>query len=478
MGKLMDSVKITDARPNLKYILFITFSAALGGFLFGYDTAVISGTTDFLQERFELTSIQLGWAAASALIGCIIGSASAGWFSDRYGRKKILMAAAVLYTVSAVASALAQNLIQLSIARIIGGIGVGSASLLSPLYIAEISPEKIRGRLVTLVQFSILIGMIVVYYVNARIAASGNTAWNVQVGWRWMFGSEAFPAVLFLGVLFFIPETPRWLLKQGFASKGKSVLQRIGGTHYAQHESALIQEALKHEEGNFLEMFQRRYVSVLIIGIGLAVLCQATGINVIMYYAPRIFVSAGLDRTSAMYQTILIGLIQFLFTCVAFYLVDKMGRKICLLISVTGMGLSLAALGIAYGQQEIHGVFLLVCVLSYVASFAIGMGAVPWIVISEIYPNRLRGRAMSLAIFFIWFTNFWVSQLFPYMLDTMRENVFWFYAAMCAITFVFVWKIIPETKGKSLEQIEHELLGIRTKPKPETSRKSQPSTLK
>ncbi len=456
----MELTQPMDDRQNTKYILFLTSVAALGGFLFGYDTAVISGTTDFLQERFGLSDFELGWACASALIGCIIGSAAAGYFSDRFGRRKILIVAAILYTISAIGSAIPLNLTQLSIARIIGGVGVGAASLLSPLYIAEIAPEKIRGRLVTLVQFAILTGMIVVYYVNSKIAAAGSLEWNVQAGWRWMFGSETLPAVLFWAILYFVPETPRWLIKQGLVDQGMAVLTRIGGITNAQHELQSIQETLRHEQGNFAELFQRRYARVLVIGIGLAILCQATGINIIMYYAPRIFVSAGLDRTSAMTQTILVGLTQFVFTCLAFRMVDGMGRKICLLLSVSGMGISLFALGGAYRQEEIHGIFLLICVLGYVSSFAVGMGAVPWILLSEIYPTRLRGRAMSLAIFFIWFTNFWVSQLFPLMLKTMRENVFWFYAGMCVVTFVFVWKVIPETRGKSLEQIEHELLGI------------------
>ncbi len=456
----MNTIAPNRDRQNTRYLVFLTAVASLGGFLFGYDTAVISGTTDFLQERFQLTDLELGWAAASALVGCILGSAGAGYFSDRFGRRKALILAAVLYTVSGLGSAIPQNLTQLSIARIIGGIGVGAASVLSPLYIAEIAPEKIRGRLVTLVQIAILTGMIVVYFVNAQIAAAGDTQWNVQAGWRWMLGSETFPAILFWAALYFVPETPRWLIKQGFLDRGLAVLTRIGGPSHAQTELTAIRETLTHEQGRFQELFQPRYTRVLIIGIGLSILCQATGINVIMYYAPRIFVSAGLDRTSAMTQTVLIGLTQFVFTCLAFRMVDGMGRKICLLLSVAGMGLALFALGGAYRQENIHGIILLICVLGYVASFAIGMGAVPWIILSEIYPTRLRGRAMSLAIFFIWFTNFWVSQLFPLMLKTMRENVFWLYAAVCVLTFFFIWRIIPETKGKSLEQIEHELLGI------------------
>lgn len=456
----MEIMQENKDRQNTKYLIFLTSVAALGGFLFGYDTAVISGTTDFLQERFQLTELELGWACASALVGCIIGSATAGYFSDRFGRRKMLIVAAVLYTISGIGSAIPLNLTQLSIARIIGGLGVGAASLLSPLYIAEIAPEKIRGRLVTLVQFAILIGMIVVYYVNSKIAAAGNPEWNVQAGWRWMFGSTTLPALLFWVAMYFVPETPRWLIKQGMVDRGLAVLSRIGGPTHARKELNSIQETLRYEQGNFTELFQRRYVRVLIVGIGLAILCQATGINVIMYYAPRIFVSAGLDRASAMTQTILVGLTQFVFTCIAFRMVDGMGRKICLMLSVGGMGIALFALGGAYRQEQVHGVFLLICVLGYVASFALGMGAVPWVILSEIYPTRLRGRAMSLAIFFIWFTNFWVSQFFPQMLKTMRENVFWFYAGMCVLTFLFVWRVIPETKGKTLEQIEHELLGL------------------
>ncbi len=451
--------KIDSAKLNVRYLIFLTLVAALGGFLFGYDTAVISGATDFLQERFQLSDLKLGWATGSALIGCIIGSALAGSYSDRFGRRNGLIVAAILYSVSAIGSAIPQNLIQLSIARIIGGIGVGAASLLSPLYIAEIAPEKIRGRLVTLVQFAILIGMIVVYFVNARIAAAGDTAWNVSLGWRWMFGSETLPALLFGFALMFVPETPRWLIKQGRVSQGTEILQRIGGPGHAHNELHAIQNAVEHEQGDFRELFRRRYIPPLIIGIGLAILCQATGINVVMYYAPRIFVSAGLDRSAAMSQTVLIGLTQLVCTCVSFRLVDGMGRKYCLLLSSAGMALALGALGIAYGWDQCPNLVLLLCVLAYVGSFALGMGAVPWVILSEIYPTRLRGRAMSLAIFFIWFTNYWVSQLFPHLLKTMGNNVFWIFTAMCVIAFLFAWRIIPETKGKTLEQIEHEMLG-------------------
>jgi sugar porter (SP) family MFS transporter len=339
----------------------------------------------------------------------------------------MLQISALLFAVSAMTSAIPQNVTQLSIARIIGGVGVGAASLLSPLYIAEISPEKIRGRLVTMNQFAIVFGMIIVYIVNAWIAGRGHMQWNIEYGWRYMFGSETLPAVLFFVLLFFVPESPRSLLKQGLDEKGVEVLRRIGGSGYALKEYGMIQEAIKSKQGRFSELFQRRYLRVLVVGIGLAVICQATGINIIMYYAPRIFSSAGLDAVTAFNHTILIGMVHVPFTFVAFSLVDKVGRKICLLLASSGMGVSLLVMGAVFKAESANGIWLLACVLMYVASFAMGMGAIVWVVFSEIYPTRLRGRAMSIAVFFVWVTNYAVAQFFPWMLSRMGNLVFWFY---------------------------------------------------
>jgi len=440
------------------FVIFCTLVATLGGLLFGYDTGVISGTTEFLQNYFSLNELQLGWICSSALIGCIFGSVSSGWFSDKFGRRRMLIVCAVLFAVSAVWSAMPRSASDLVIARIIGGLAVGAASLLSPLYIAEISPEKYRGRLVTLNQFAIVFGFVVVYYVNSRIANVGDEAWNINQGWRWMFGSETIPAAILFLMLFMVPESPRWLLKQGREKEGLGVLIRIGGRAHAETELRAIEDTLEETTGRFVDLIKKRYIRVLIVGMGLAFFGQVTGINVIMYYAPRIFKESGLDTAIAIHQTLLIGIVQFVFTIGCYWLVDRCGRKVCLLSAAVGMGLSMLLLGFAFRAGDAEGPWVLVWVLSYVASFALGMGALPWVLMSEIYPTRLRGRAMSIAVVCVWLTNYFVSLLFPWMLKTMGENVFWFYATMCIFAFLFILGVVPETKGKTLEQIEHELM--------------------
>ncbi len=434
------------------YVVLLTLVAALGGLLFGYDTAVVSGAIGFLQVHFGLDEIWKGWAASCALVGCMIGASIAGTLSDRLGRKKALLLAAVLFGVSAVGAAIPRSLTEFVLARILTGIGVGMASMLSPLYIAEVSPARIRGRLVSVNQFAIVSGIMIVYFVNALVASLGDDPWNEQYGWRWMFASGAFPAVVFLALLCVVPESPRWLTKQGQVDRARAVLTRLGGPGHAAAEIAEIQEAIAHEGGSLRQVFQPGMRVALLIGVGLAILQQVTGINTVLYYGPEIFKRAGLGTMAALGQNVLVGVVNMAFTVIAIWVVDRLGRKPLLLLGSAGMGASLVLL--TASLEWFGGSWVLLSALAYVAFFAVALGPVVWVVIAEIFPTRIRGRAMSVATLCLWVSCFLVSQFFPYILDKLGGYTFLIYAAMCAVSFLFVLWLVPETKGKSLEEIE------------------------
>jgi len=441
--------------PGVRYVYLIAFVATLGGLLFGYDTGVIGGCTVFLVKRFELTPDLEGWATSCALVGCIIGAGCAGALSDWLGRKKVLLLAAVLFAVSAVGSALPRTLSQLVVARIIGGLGVGAASMLSPLYISEVAPANIRGRLVSLNQLAIVSGFLVVFCANAWIQTLGDEAWNVASGWRWMFGSEMLPAAVFMVLLMLVPESPRWLAKQGRYDEARGVLARIVGPERARAEVDEVRAAIAQEQGNLRQLFGPGLRIALVIGLALAVLQQITGINSILYYGPRIFKSAGFETNTAFLQTVLVGAVNVTFTLVAIATVDKIGRKTLLLFGATGMGVFMVLLGLAFHVESLGGPWLLVFVLGYIACFALSVGPVVWVVISEIFPTRIRGRAMAISTVFLWCGCFLVSQTFP-MLEAWLGNgrTFFCYGAMCVVMVLFVWRVLPETKGKTLEEIE------------------------
>lgn len=442
------------------YLFTLTSVAALGGLLFGYDTAVISGAIGYLSDYFGLDAPMRGWAASSALIGCIVGACFAGALSDWLGRKKVLLLSAVLFTISAVLSGVPQNVAQFAVARIIGGLGVGAASMLSPLYIAEVAPASVRGRLVSLNQLTIVGGMLVVYFVNALIARFGMTVggedWNVGYGWRWMFVSETLPALLFFLFLLFVPESPRWLVKNNRRQEALATLVRVNGVGRATAEVDEIAEAVAREESSVWQLFQPGLRVALFVGVSLAILQQVTGINVVLYYAPEIFKSVGRAADSAIYQTVIVGIVNVSFTLVAIWIVDRVGRKLLLLAASAGMGISLAALGLAFRFQQFEGVLVLCLVLAYVASFAVAMGPVVWVVLSEIFPTRVRGAAMSIATVCLWISCYAVSQTFPWLLETFSGNSFFLYAAMCVICFFFVWRFVPHTEGRTLEEIEQQ----------------------
>ena len=445
---------------SIRYVCLLASVAALGGLLFGYDTAVIAGAIDYLETRFELSKFLKGWGVASVLVGCMIGAALAGTLSDRFGRKRMLLLSAVLFAVSAIGSAVPRTFWQFIIARMAGGFGVGAASMLSPLYIAEAAPPRIRGRLVSLNQIAIISGMLVISVVNWMIASPDNESWNVAIGWRWMFGSEILPAMLFLVLLFLVPESPRWLTKQGRESEALAILTRVGGSQRAQLEMEEIKDAVAHEGGSIRELFRPGIRAAVLIAVVLAVLQQVTGINVVLYYAPTIFKSAGVEMTAtrALLQTVALHGVNLLLTLVAIWLVDRVGRKPLLLITSAAMGVSLLLLGRAF-YLELSPEWIFAFTLAYVGSFAVAMGPVVWVVLSEIFPTRIRGRAMGVATVCLWVACFAVSQTVPLMFKHLgHASTFWIYAAMCVVSFVFVARYIPETKGKTLEEIEQSWL--------------------
>ena len=458
------------------YLLKLTLVATLGGLLFGYDTAVISGTVSSLDSFFvtpfglseAAANSRLGILVSSALIGCIIGGISGGFISRKFGRKKGLILAALLFLLSAIGSAMPELFMKpigsgdhtfiyvFIVYRIIGGIGVGLASMLSPLYIAEIAPAKIRGKLVSLNQFAIILGMLVVYFVNYYIARQGDDLWLNTVGWRWMFASEVFPAGIFLMLLFFVPDTPRSLVLQSQSEKALEVLTKINGVEEAKKILAEIQDTVVSHSGKLFSFG----ITVIVIGILLSVFQQFVGINVVLYYAPEIFKSMGSETDSALLQTIIVGTVNLLFTVVAIMIVDKLGRKPLMMIGALGMALSMLALGATFFLESM-GIAALIFMLIYVASFAISWGPVTWVLLSEIFPNKIRGRAMALAVAIQWIANYLVSWTFPmmdknsYLLETFNHGfAYWIYGFMALLAMLFVWKFVPETKGMTLEEME------------------------
>lgn len=444
----------TPDTTNMRTVYLLTAVAALGGLLFGYDTAVISGAIGFLKIKFQLSAAMTGWAASSAIIGCIFGAMFAGWASDRFGRKKVLLLTAILFAVSAIGAAFPSNLMQFAVFRFIGGLGIGAASMVSPLYITELAPAAIRGKLVSYYQLAIVIGILVIFFINTLIQGMGDEAWNVEYGWRLMMASGVFPAALFLIALFFVPESPRWLTKEGREDEALDILSSINGAAKAGEILREVKSTLHEEQGTLGELFTGRFRKAILVGIVLCVFSQVQGINAIMYYAPEIFKSIGTGTESAFQQTVIIGIINTLFTFVAINWVDKWGRKTLLLWGGAGMALSLFMVGLAF-HFGWTGYGLLLFILMYIACFAASYGPVTWVVISEIFPIKMRGVAMSVATFALWVAVYIVTQMFPILLESAGPApTFWIFGTMSLLAFFFVWSQVPETKGRTLEEIE------------------------
>jgi len=442
--------------PNIKFVSLISIIAAIGGLLFGFDTAVVSGAIGFLETHFSLNDFQVGWAVSSLIVGAVIGAGFAGVLSEKFGRKKMLLFAAILFILGSLGSAIPETFNLYIISRILGGIGIGITSTLCPLYNAEIAPTKYRGRLVALNQLATVTGIFLVYFVNLWITSSGDEAWGITTAWRWMFGVGIIPGVIFFVLLFFVPESPRWLMKKGRTEEALKVLNKVHGPTLAKQESIEIAKSFDHKSGGFKDIFGSPILkTALFVGVVLAVLQQVTGINAVMYYAPEIFKQAGAGQNAALIQTILVGLVNFIFTILSIRLIDKLGRKTLLMIGSAGMAISLIVIAICFQAGANNGYLLLAFILIYVASFAISLGAVVWVMIAEMFPNHIRGLATAIAAMSLWIADFVVSQSFPSLLSSIgTAATFAIYAVMAIFTFFFSWKKIPETKDVPLEEIE------------------------
>ncbi|MFC1538080.1 sugar porter family MFS transporter [Candidatus Latescibacterota bacterium] len=445
-GKI--SINKPDSGSNV-YAYFISFVAAVGGLLFGFDTGVISGAIPFVIDHFNLNTYQSGFAVSNLMIACTVGAIFSGWLTDRFGRKKILILAAFLFVISAVMSAFPKTFIDLVVARFIGGLAVGVASVVSPMYIAEISPAHIRGRLVALNQLTIVTGILM----------SGLSNWLlVDIGpnnWRWMFGVEAVPAGIFFIALFFIPDSPRWLMKQGIADSALKILTRVGGRSHAEQEIHEIKETLEMEEGSIRELFRPGLRKVLIVGVLLALFAHITGIDTIIYYGPIIFMKAGYQSaSSALLATVAIGATNLIFTIVGISCVDKFGRKNLLLTGMAIMTVAIAVFGYTFQSATVNPILIIAPALVFCASFTMSMGVVIWVYLSEIFPTKIRGRAVSIATMVLWLSNVVIAQVFPWLMDKIAGNTFYIFSGICVVAFLFIWFMVTETKGKTLEEIE------------------------
>ena len=434
-------------KGSARYVYLPAMVAAIGGLLFGFDTAVINGAIVFIKRQFLLSDSQTEIAASSLLLGCVVGASLAAFTSDRFGRKKVLLSAAALFTISSIGAALPRDLIEFVIARFVGGVAIGMASTLSPLYIAEISPARRRGLLVSLNQLAIVIGILLSYSVNYLLTGAG------PANWRWMFASAALPSVGFFITLMFIPESPRWLVQKGREPEAEHFLSRMVGSTAAAAEIRAIRTAISEESGNLLDPAFRKPLMVAIV---IALFSQFTGINTIIYYGSLVFLEHVPHQTAstALWANVIIGAINFVATIVGMFLIDRAGRKPLLLSAFAGMALSLLGIA-AVIRFQAAGLVVLVFVLTYVACFAIGVGTGSWVVMAEICPTRVRGRAMSVATVCLWCGALLVTLTFLALVNVFTApGAFLLYATISVAAFLFVWRRVPETKGRTLEEIE------------------------
>jgi len=460
-----------ESNINSFFIWKVAFIAAMGGLLFGYDFMVIGGATIFYETYFDLVGKPelLGLSVGSAPIGCILGAAFSMIFSDRFGRKRLLIWASVLFFLSAVGTAMAWNFTWFNIFRVLGGAGIGLAANLSPMYIAEISPTSHRGKVVTVNQFTIMIGIVVSQVVNLLIqqygknagpAASGMT-WNETMGWRMMFGAEALPAICFFALIFTVPRSPRWLIKRGLQEEAEKVLTVVGGAQYAKIEVADISSTISSEEVarlNIREIFEPKLLKIILLGMFLAVIQQWSGLNSVFAYSHQIFHDAGFSVSGTMLSLVFQGLTMLIFCVVAMFVVDLVGRKVLMLIGTLGISITHLLIGLSFHYEQ-SGLIVVVLVLIAIALYAMTLAPIVWVLLSELFPNRVRGFAMGMSVVSLWVGYLILTYTFP----VMREHIgiaktFWVYSAFLFIAFIVLLFSLPETKGKSLEQIERDIL--------------------
>jgi SP family arabinose:H+ symporter-like MFS transporter len=445
------------------YLYLVCLVAALGGFLFGFDTAVISGTISLVKGDFGLDPVSEGWFVSCALLGCIIGVSISGKLSDQYGRKIVLMISAILFLASAIGCMLSESFTFLIVSRLIGGLGIGVASMVSPLYISEFAPSRLRGMMVSLYQLALTIGIVLAYFSNAYLADHASVAYDTAgmtkifstEVWRAMLGLGALPAGVFLLSLFLVPESPRWLLLQGKEQKAAEILAKIDGEEAARMEILAFKAQGDNHEASIKELFTPVYRKALWIGLLLPFLSQVCGINAVIYYGPRILEQAGFTLNNALGGQVTIGLVNVIFTFVAIFTVDKWGRRPLLFAGVGGAVIALVIIGALFALGMTSGPWILIFILVFISCFAFSFGPVCWVIIGEIFPNAIRGKAMALATLSLWIGNFLVGQLTPVMLEGLGSSwTFWIFALCCSPAILLTWKLIPETKGRSLEDIE------------------------
>ncbi len=443
---------------NKGYIFFISLVVALGGFLLGFDSAVISGAIPFMSDYFVLNELQTGWTVSSFIIGVIVGNAFSGPLSDRMGRKKVLKMTAVFFAISAVTSAIAHEFWFLIIARMVGGLGVGGAILIAPVYIAEISPPGIRGKMVSFNQLNIVIGIFVAYFSNYFLLNTGEN------NWRWMLGVETFPAVAYFVLLIFVPHSPRWLVHKNRTQDAFKVLKKVGTIIYAETQLKEIQESIRYKQKEktgklVVGLFSRKMSYILFLAMAISFLQQITGINAVLYYAPIIFEKTGIGKDAAFMQSAIVGLTNLVFTIIAMSIIDKLGRKPLLIIGSAGLTVSLVCLALFSYFDRFSGYGVLIAVMVYVASFAVSLGPVLWVFLSEVFPNKYRGVGISLAGLLASIISFGVTFIFPWEIEFLGKTVtFLSYAFFAAITLLFAVCVFPETKGVSLEELEKKLI--------------------
>ncbi|WP_260513985.1 sugar porter family MFS transporter [Serratia fonticola] len=457
-------------KHNTGYILRICGIAALGGILFGYDTAVISGAIGALKTYFDLSPAETGWAVSNVVIGCVVGAFGAGPLAGRYGRKKALVVAAFLFTVSAVGAALATTFTWFVIYRIIGGLAVGLAATVSPMYMSEVSPKDMRGRALSMQQFAIVFGQIVIFYVNFKIASYASEAWLVEMGWRWMIGSEVIPCLLFTALVFVIPESPRWSVMVGRDDQALAMLTRVSNAEHAKSVLREIKESLRQDEQHRKQKLNYGDVRVrfiLFVGCMIAMLQQVTGVNVMMYYAPVVLKTVTENAQEALFQTIWIGVLQLVGSVIGAMLMDRIGRIPLMRWGTLGTIVGLLITSYALYTQA-TGYFALFGMLFFMVFYAMSWGVGAWVLVSEIFPNRMRSQGMSIAVGCMWLANFVVAQSFPmindqpYLFSTFHGAFpMWVFAACCMFSYWFIARFIPETKGVSLERMEDVVMAKR-----------------
>lgn len=452
-------------RGSPLYLAGICLVASLGGLLFGFDTAVISGTVNFVELQYGLTKLAVGWFGSAALLGCILGAAGSGILTDRFGRKPMLLVAAAMFFVSALFSCIPPNFNVLIAARIVGGLGVGMASVLAPMYISELSPPRIRGRLVALYQLSIVLGILLAYFSNWLLLsvaqthpeALGGYSWLhtvlIDEVWRGMFGAEMIPCTAFLLLLLLVPESPRWLAEAGRQAQAMAIFARVAGRETARLQMAEIEQAARLEPATLVELLTPGLRRALIVALGLSIFGQMTGVNIIVYYGPIILKEAGYETATALQWQVLLGFINLVATLVAIWKVDSWGRRPLLVGGMTAVAMTMAATAmLVLLQAPPFAIIILLCL--YMGCVAVSICGVIWVLTPEIFPNRVRGRAMSIAIFANWTTNMISVFMFPWYVEKYGLHAgFFFFAGICAVATIFFWRLVPETKGRSLEEI-------------------------